>query len=276
MLEIDRVIKIFETLKEVLLFTVEKKFLEVLAKILNAYFDDKENKTQYLKTKTFFINLQLSLDTIDLNEKQVEEENAKFLKGKKKKEPNNLNSCLRRTKPENSEPLPLEETRGFGNCIPEHEILLLKTQNIKNSIDIEQEENLPQYHSTFIIKTLYEKPKNLPGEDPENPDINILSTSYFSEDSEENEDNINNNTNNTLGVEAVQNNQMKNNKLSNKQQQNKSLIDDLLKDVINPSDFKIITPEIGCITNDEMAANIQTYINQAKKDEEKKKRRRGK
>ena len=84
MLEIDRVIKIFDTLQEVLLFTVEKKFIEVLAKILYAYFDDKENKTQYLKTKTFFINLQSALDNLDLSEKQVEEENAKFLKGKKK------------------------------------------------------------------------------------------------------------------------------------------------------------------------------------------------
>ena len=213
MLEIDRVIKIFDTLKEVLLFTVEKKFIEVLAKILYAYFDDKENNTQYLKTKTFFINLQSALDNLDLNEKQIEEENAKF-KDKKKGQPRNILSCLRRTKPENSDPLPLEETRGFGNCIPEHEVLLLKTQNIKNSIDIEQEENLPQYHSTFIIKTLYEKPKNLPGEDPENPDIKVLSESISSIDSadlENDEQNKFNNTNNTLGNESIQNSQRNNN-----------------------------------------------------------------
>ena len=271
MLEIDRVIKIFDTLKEVLLFTIDKKFLEVLAKNLYAYFDDKENNTQYLKTKTFFINLQTSLDTLDLNEKQVEEENAKFLKGKKKREPRNLYSCLRRTKPENSEPLPLEETRGFGNCIPEHEVLLLKTQNIKNSIDIEQEENLPQYHSTFIIKTLYEKPKNLPGEDPENPDINILSTSYYSNDSDDLENGDQNEniiTNNILGNDSIQNiqlgNNLKNGKQSNKLSQNQ-FIGNLLNDVIYSSDFKIITPEIGCITNDEMATQIQSYINQAKK-----------
>ena len=208
MLEIDRVIKIFDTLKEVLLFTVDKKFIESLAKILNALFDDKENNAKYLKTKTFFVNLQTALDTLDLNEKQIEEENAKFLKGKKKSKPRNLLSCLRRTKPENSEPLPLEETRGFGNCIPEHEELLLKTQNIKNSIDIEQEENLPQYHSTFIIKTLYEKPKNLPGEDPENPDVKILSTSFSSNESEsKEEENMNINTNNTMENEMNQNTQ---------------------------------------------------------------------
>ena len=207
MLEIDRVIKIFDTLKEVLLFTVERKFIEVLAKILYAFFDDKENKIQYLKTKTFFINLQSALDNLDLSEKQVEEENAKFLKGKKKADQRrNILSCLRRTKPDNSEPLPLEETRGFGNCIAEHEVLLLKTQNIKNSIDIEQEENLPQYHSTFIIKSLYEKPKNLPGEDPENPDIKILSTSFSSNDSAdlgEEDQNLANNTNNTFENESI-------------------------------------------------------------------------
>lgn len=84
LLEIDRVIKIFDTLKEVLLFTIDRKFIETLAKYLYAFFDDKENHTQYLKTKTFFINLQISLDALDLNEKRIEEENAKFLKGNKK------------------------------------------------------------------------------------------------------------------------------------------------------------------------------------------------
>ena len=280
MLEIDRVIKIFDTLKEVLLFTVEKKFIEVLSKILYAYFDDKENNTQYLKTKTFFINLQSALDNLDLSEKQVEEENAKFLKGKKKGEQRNILSCLRRTKPENSEPLPLEETRGFGNCIPEHEVLLLKTQNIKNSIDIEQEENLPQYHSTFIIKTLYEKPKNLPGEDPENPDVKILSESMSSIDStdlENNEQNINN-TNN-IGNESIQNSQtintLRNNKPLNKDKKNQNQakemkIREFVYDIINSKDFKIITPELGCIIDDEMATKIQNDIIQAKKEEEKK------
>ena len=284
MLEIDRAIKIFDTLKEVLLFSVERKFIEVLAKILYAYFDDKENNVQYLKTKTFFINLQIALDNLDLNEKQIEEENAKFLKGKKKgQQQRNILSCLRRTKPENSEPLPLEETRGFGNCIPEHEVLLLKTQNIKNSIDIEQEENLPQYHSTFIIKTLYEKPKNLPGEDPENPETKILSTSISSIDSddlENDEQNIvnNNNTNNnTLGNESAQNSQtnntIKNTKLSNndkKKQKNLKNIQEFVYEIINTKDFKIITPELGCILDDEMAKKVQNDIAEAKKEEEKK------
>ena len=283
LLEIDRVIKIFDTLKEVLLFTIDRKFIETLAKYLYAFFDDKENHTQYLKTKTFFINLQISLDALDLNEKRIEEENAKFLKGNKKKAgPKNLNTCLRRTKPENSEPLPLEETRGFGNCIPEHEVLLLKTQNIKNSIDIEQEENLPQYHSTFIIKTLYEKPKNLPGEDPENPDVKVLSTSFSSIDSDdlENEQNKNiniNNTNNNLGSESLQNIQSNGHKSTrqlNKDRQNQNNINNVHKfvyDLIYSSDFKIITPELGCILDDELATKIQNDIIQAKKDEEKRK-----
>ena len=281
MLELDRAIKIFDTLKEVLLFTVERKFLEFLAKILDAIFDDKENNTQYLKTKTFFINLQIALDNLDLNEKKIEEENAKFLKGKKKgQQQRNILSCLRRTKPENSEPLPLEETRGFGNCIPEHEVLLLKTQNIKNSIDIEQEENLPQYHSTFIIKTLYEKPKNLPGEDPENPETKILSTSISSIDSddlENDEKNIVNNTNNTLGTESVQNshtnNTIKNTKLSNKdkiKQKNINDVHEFIDEIINSYDFKIKTPELGCILDDEMAKKVQNDIMEAKKEEEKK------
>ena len=34
----------------------------------------------------------------------------------------------------------------------------------------------------IIIKTLYEKPKNLPGEDPEHPNVRIISTSGTDED----------------------------------------------------------------------------------------------
>ena len=106
------------------------------------------------------------------------------------------------------EPLPNEETKGFGNCIPEHERLMLKTQNIKNSIDIEQEENLPQYHTTFIIKTLYEKPKNLPGEDPEHPYVRFLSTNPSNEEesSEEEED---------IDQEDLEDNKTSNKKIEN-------------------------------------------------------------
>ena len=131
-LEIDRVINIFDTLSEVLLFSVTKPFILKLAKILyadmNEYEDEEKKKLKevYIKTRKFFINLKDSLDKLDENEQKEEEENAKYLKGKKK--PNrNIYSSLRRTKPENSEPLLLDETRGFGNCIPEHEVLLLKT-----------------------------------------------------------------------------------------------------------------------------------------------------
>ena len=256
MLEIDRVIKIFDTLQEVLLFTVTKEFITHVGKILNAIYIDKENKTCYLKTRTFFINLQTSLDTLDYNEKKIEEENLRYSKGTKKKGKEainmNINTLLRRTKPENSEPLPLEETKGFGNCIPEHEMLLLKTQSIKNSIDIEQEENLPQYHSTFIIKTLYEKPKNLPGEDPENPDVKILSTNdSVIEDEEENEENSNTN-NNEINAQNLK-------------------IKELINEILETKEFKIITPELGCIVDDEMATKVQNDILEARKQEEKKK-----
>ena len=56
-LEIERVLIIFETLQEVLLFEVTEEFLVKLAKILYAYLDSGE-KEKYLKTKRFFINLQ--------------------------------------------------------------------------------------------------------------------------------------------------------------------------------------------------------------------------
>ena len=278
-LEIDRVINIFDTLSEVLLFSVTKPFILELAKILYAdmkeYEDDSKKKIKeiYIKTRTFFINLKVSLDTLDKNEREVEEENAKYLKGKKKAN-RSIYSTLRRTRPENSDPLPLEETRGFGNCIPEHEVLLLKTQNIKNSIDIEQEENLPQYHSTFIIKTLYEKPKNLPGEDPECPEPKILSTSMSSEDNEE----FSSNNENTIN-ESFQNPPNPNTTSSiNNQNDNRRKPKDIDFNAIHQFVLKIFdeeektfkAPEIGSVVNEDTAELIQKAILDAKIEEERK------
>ena len=285
-------------MKEVLLFDVEKPFLVTLAKILHAYYQDKENKNvEYLKTRTFFINLRESLDTFEHNEEEKEKEEAKFMKkkkvkykikdGKKIKVPpspprKNILSILRRSNQEKLEPLPEEETRGFGNCIPEHEKLMLKTQNIKNSIDIEQEENLPSYHTTFIIKTLYEKPKNLPGEDPENPNVKFLSTNETGEDElsseEEEEENIeqdtnnidmNNNMGNDLGEFNPQDNPV-NDIIEPDEQGEQNDIRRILEEILNGPEFEIKYPELGCVLNDEIAKKFQDQIIEAKKAEEKK------
>ena len=90
MLEIDRVLNIFNTLKEVLLFDVEKSFLVHLAKILYSYHreaDESNDKKfyEFLKTRTFFINLREALDTFEHNEEEFEKEQAKFMKKKKVK-----------------------------------------------------------------------------------------------------------------------------------------------------------------------------------------------
>ena len=49
-------------------------------------------------------------------------------------------------------PYPPIKTRGFGNCVTEHENLLLKTQNLRDCIEAEQEQNLKNFHSMFRIK----------------------------------------------------------------------------------------------------------------------------
>ena len=294
MLEIERVLNIFNTLKEVLLFDVERQFLINLAKILYAYYRDEENKkVEYLKTRTFFINLRLALDTFEFNEEESEKEMAKFSKkkkakykilkdGTKKKLPpsppkKNIYATLRRSNQEIIEPLPIEETKGFGNCIPEHERLMLKTQNIKNSIDIEQEENLPQYHTTFIIKTLYEKPKNLPGEDPENPNVRFISTNETKEDEsssedigEEEQDIMNDNLGNDFEGIEQQDNPMNEN-IDQEEQSDHNDIRRILEEILNGQDFEIKYPELGSILNDDLAKKFQDQIIEAKKAEEKKK-----
>ena len=47
--------------------------------------DEENKKIEYLKTRTFFINLRLALDTFEFNEEENEKEQAKFMKKKKAK-----------------------------------------------------------------------------------------------------------------------------------------------------------------------------------------------
>jgi hypothetical protein len=77
-LEINRVLLIFDTLQEVLLFTVTKDFLVYLAKILYA---EKDNS---LITNKFFKNLRESLDVFEQDERDEEAEIAKYAVNKKK------------------------------------------------------------------------------------------------------------------------------------------------------------------------------------------------
>jgi len=85
---IERIVKIFEVIKEVLLFTVEYQFIKDLADILMALLESKEDKKEYVKVKTFFINLQTVLSTIQENRIREEEENAKYASNRKKGKPN--------------------------------------------------------------------------------------------------------------------------------------------------------------------------------------------
>ena len=96
-----------------------------------------------------------------------------------------FNSLLRRQNDTRNNPLPPIKTRGFGNCITEHENLLLKTQNLRDCIEADNEQNLKNFHSMFRIKDLYEVPKNLPGEDSTFPSVKLIksesssTTSFF-------------------------------------------------------------------------------------------------
>ena len=190
-IEIDRVLKIFDVISGELLFNVDQNFFEPLAYNLNAVLLSKEDNTKYLKTKTFFKNLEIVLDKIEEMRIKKEEEDAKYETNKKnKKNIRNLygstKSRLASIKAQNQ--APKDKIQSFGNSIPEHENLLLNTQNLKNAIDTEQEKNLQNYQSTFVIKSLYERPKKLPGENPSLPEVQIISnnTSIITNDNEDN------------------------------------------------------------------------------------------
>ena len=115
-LEIERVLNIFNTLEEILLFNISEDFIIKLSKILNAYLESNEsNKVQkYLITNKFFENLHTSLDVFETKEKNEEIENEKYSKKNKKNKKENLNYLLRRNYNEKNEPLPPTKTKGFG------------------------------------------------------------------------------------------------------------------------------------------------------------------
>jgi hypothetical protein len=190
-IEIERVLKIFDVISGELLFNVDQGFFEKLAYSLRAILENSEDKKKYLKTKTFFKNLEIVLNKLEEERIKKEEEDAKYetnLKGKKniKNLYGSTKSRLASIRAENQPPT--EKIQSFGNSIPEHENLLLNTQNLKNAIDTEQEKNLQNYQSTFVIKSLYERPKNLPGENPFLPDVQIISnnTSLITTENEDN------------------------------------------------------------------------------------------
>ena len=78
-LEIERVINIFETLKEILPFEIKEEFIIKLAKILNSYLESKEDKKaqKYIITNKFFENLNKSLDAFETKEKNEQMQNEK-------------------------------------------------------------------------------------------------------------------------------------------------------------------------------------------------------
>ena len=83
-IEIERIVKIFEVIQEILLFKVDYDFIKQLAWILLALLEAKEEKMEYVKIKTFFINLQYVLKQIEDMKLREEEENAKYASSKKK------------------------------------------------------------------------------------------------------------------------------------------------------------------------------------------------
>ena len=301
-LEIDRVLNIFQTLKEVLLFDVTEEFITKLAKILYAYLKVGE-KEKYLKTKKFFINLQRSLDNFEQREIEEEKENAKYAKKTKNKKKDfkniNFNYLLRRKKDKNSNPLPPIKTRGFGNCITEHENLLLKTQNLRDCIESNQEKNLKYYHSMYRIKDLYDVPKNLPGEDSTFPNVKIIHSQNTSKscviDTSNNQSKISINSKDdqlsqsissknsiNLITSAIKETQSSQNYTNNKKRIKKISINDkqlemnkkihnMLLDILNGDIDKVKAPELGSNDNPQKAELLEKDIN--KQREEIKKRR---
>ena len=279
-LEIERVINILNTLKEILLFEISEEFLIKLSKILNSYLETKENEAQkYLITNKFFENLHKSLDVFEEKEKEEELENEKYTKKSKANLKNeNLNYLLRRNTNEKNEPLSPEKTKGFGNCISEHEKLLLNNGVLGNYIEDRQDENLKSFNSLVRIKDLYDIPKNLPGEDNEIPNVQLIqseteskiNTNLVNENSSKtnllNNDttNLKNNGNNSniLDESSRTNNSKKITKikLNDKNLEEKKLIHSILIDLLEEKPDRVITPEIGFNTDPAIAELIEKDI----------------
>ena len=177
-ISIHRLVKIFEVISEVMLIDIDEPFLKDLALILYARRGGNNSKLERLKQydlhrTTFFTNLERGLQRIEEEQKHKEEEAAKYQtvssnkKGKKSKTTGIKGLYLRKNKllPKDNE-YQDAEVKTFESCLPEHENLLLNLQNLRNTVDLDQEKGLNNYQTNFIIKTLYEKPLNLPGDDP--------------------------------------------------------------------------------------------------------------
>ena len=177
-LEVERIGRIFATLYDVLLVPIDSDFIFQLGKILYAIVEKK-----YLNTKEFFLNLENTLKKLEELQAIKAEEEARYQKKEKKGKSIKSLYSSKKTKPrtftstQNTQSnVSPNEIRSFGNCIPEHERLILNMQKMRNTVDLEQEKDLNNYQSSFVIKSLYEKPKNLPGENPSQlePSINCL------------------------------------------------------------------------------------------------------
>ena len=268
-LEISRVINIFNTLKEILLFDLSEGFIIKLSKILYSYIESDENgkKEKYLIINKFFENLHKSLDNFESEEIKEEIENEKYKKKSEKNKKNeNLNYLLRRNYSEINEPLSPENTKGFGNCISEHEKLLINNEFLGVYIEENQDDNLKYFNSIIRIKDLYNIPKNLPGEDNENLNVqiiqsesesnlltnltnenNILNSNYELKNNNEKNNEINNTskTNNSKRIKKI--------KMNDKDNYEKNLIHDLLIDLLEEEPDRIKTPEIGFNTDPAIA-----------------------
>ena len=85
-LEIDRVINIFDTLKEILNFEIKEDFIIKLGKILYSLIEQEDAKEKYLLITTkFFENLHKALDDFEEKEKLEENDNEKYTPLKKNK-----------------------------------------------------------------------------------------------------------------------------------------------------------------------------------------------
>ena len=260
-LEIERVLNIFNTLEEILLFNLSEDFIIKLAKILNAYLESNESSKvqKYIITNKFFENLHTSLDVFETKEKNEEIENEKYSKKNKKNKKENLNYLLRRNYNEKNEPLPPKKTKGFGNCIPEHEKLLLSKGTSGNYVEEKGDENLKNFNSMVRIKDLYDIPKNLPGEDNEIPNVQIiqseseskiltnLNNELISNDNTTNLKNTNLNNKSDFNDTSRTNTskKIKKIKLNDKTIEEKNYIHNLLLDLLEEKPDKVKTPEIG-------------------------------
>ena len=130
MIEIQRIIDIFDILKENLLFELDLKFLKKLAKSLNAL--SKNEGVHYVNLNTFFKNLK------EIHDLYFPEEM--------------LNISM----------------TNFNNNsqIQQHESMLLQSQNYKNAIDEESQNDI--YRNDLNIKALYDTKKKLPPIDENN------------------------------------------------------------------------------------------------------------